>query len=361
MFRIGVIGAGGKIGQHVIQVLMKETECIIKGGYKSTVPALDSGRVEWFYLDVMDKELLMRFCRDCNIVINCAGPMHEIQDRIAIAANYAGAIYLDSYGTIGLGEKAEEIKQACIFGAGVYPGLTGIVLINAISKFEQVEKCVGISGSYEKINRGAAIDLLYSNALGFGIVGGNIKEGKVNIDKNNEKKYIDIASGFSRKRIYPYLPSEILSIVHEWNLPQLEWYNIEANEKYTNILSFAYKKIINGQSIEDDIEALLSMDIHEKDSWNVLLMDVEGIKNAERNKYSIEISNQSAYELTGIVLSETAVQILGKNIEKGNHWACNVVDTDDIIYRIKKYNNIHVSERFSKADETVDDLETGLI
>ena len=49
---IGILGASGKVGQVVCNYLVRNTEYVVKAGYRKTIPCHFNERLRWQYVDV---------------------------------------------------------------------------------------------------------------------------------------------------------------------------------------------------------------------------------------------------------------------------------------------------------------------
>ena len=99
----GIIGGYGATGVVVATELRKSTDGgILVGGRRvEKAKALASqfdGRVSPAYVDVLDARSLDDFCNRCRIIINCAGPVVVLQDRVAQAAFRSRSHYVDLAG-----------------------------------------------------------------------------------------------------------------------------------------------------------------------------------------------------------------------------------------------------------------------
>ena len=100
----GIVGGYGATGRIVASELWKSS-CdgeILVGGRdlakgKALAAEFDS-RVSAVQLDVLDDRSLDDFCGRCSILINCAGPVIVLQDRVAQAAFRARCNYIDAAG-----------------------------------------------------------------------------------------------------------------------------------------------------------------------------------------------------------------------------------------------------------------------
>jgi len=151
----GIVGGYGATGRIVASELHKSTNGeILIGGRdlaQAKKPAAEfDGRVTAAQVDVLDPRSLDEFCSRCSVVINCAGPVMELQDRVAQAALRRRCHYVDPAGLLFVKERmlphSREIADlglSFVVSAGWLPGLSEIVPLHANAqartKMETVE------------------------------------------------------------------------------------------------------------------------------------------------------------------------------------------------------------------------------
>ena len=106
-------------------------------------------------MDVFDEASLARFCGQCSLVINCAGPASAVRERVAAAALAGGCHYVDPGGYTPLfpilSSRRPEIRAkrlTFLLTLGILPGLSELFPVYvARTCFDQVEgfeyACVG--------------------------------------------------------------------------------------------------------------------------------------------------------------------------------------------------------------------------
>lgn len=112
----GVVGGYGATGRVVVSELWKSSagRIVIGGRDPAKARALATefdGRVATARVDVMDASSLDGFCSQCSIVVNCAGPVMVLQDRVAQAAFRNRCNYVDAAGLL-------TVRNACFPIAG---------------------------------------------------------------------------------------------------------------------------------------------------------------------------------------------------------------------------------------------------
>ena len=136
---IGVIGGSGSTGKAVAKELRRSTESAILIGGRNlanleAVAANLGVAVSAVRVDVRDPRSLEEFCGRCSIVVNCGGPVSELQDAVAQAALRTRSHYVDVAGLTlvreGMTPHDQELSHlglACVVSAGWLPGMTELL------------------------------------------------------------------------------------------------------------------------------------------------------------------------------------------------------------------------------------------
>jgi saccharopine dehydrogenase (NAD+, L-lysine forming) len=126
----GVIGGYGATGSVVAAELRKS------GGDEVLIGGRDEAK--GVHVDVLDARSLDEFCRRCSIVVNCAGPVRALRDRVAQAAFRNRCHYVDLAGLAlvkeaMLAHSAEMagLGPSCVVSAGWMPGITELLPVYA--------------------------------------------------------------------------------------------------------------------------------------------------------------------------------------------------------------------------------------
>lgn len=108
------------------------------------------GRVSAAQVDVLEAGSLEEFCGRCSVIVNCAGPVMALQDRVAQAAWRARCHYIDAAGMsvvkermLANGREMEESGLSFVVSAGWNPGLSEVLPVyaeaQARGKMETIE------------------------------------------------------------------------------------------------------------------------------------------------------------------------------------------------------------------------------
>lgn len=142
---IGVIGATGRVGRECLRYLAGHTDFTLLAGSRNLPGALVPGTFQT--VDVFDPASLARFCEQCALVINCAGPASVVKERVAFAALDSCCHFVDPGGYTPLFSlltaRQEEIHGHglhFLLGLGILPGLSEIFPAYTVrTDFEKAE------------------------------------------------------------------------------------------------------------------------------------------------------------------------------------------------------------------------------
>jgi hypothetical protein len=139
----GIVGGYGATGRIVASEFWKSCDGeILVGGRdlakgKALAAEFDK-RASAAHLDILDAHSLDEFCSRCSIIVNCAGPVMELQDRVAQAAFRRRCHYIDAAGMSFVKQRMlphsreiEELGLSFVISAGWMPGLSELLPVYA--------------------------------------------------------------------------------------------------------------------------------------------------------------------------------------------------------------------------------------
>ncbi|HYN14963.1 MAG TPA: saccharopine dehydrogenase NADP-binding domain-containing protein [Terriglobales bacterium] len=142
-FTFGIVGGYGATGKVVVSELCKfaDGELLIGGRDSAKAKALAAefgSGVSAARLDVLDERSLKEFCSQCSIIVNCAGPVMELQDRVAQAAFRQRCHYVDAAGMslvkermLPHGREISDLGLSFVVSAGWMPGISELLPVYA--------------------------------------------------------------------------------------------------------------------------------------------------------------------------------------------------------------------------------------
>jgi len=135
----GIVGGYGATGRIVVSELCKSSEGeILIGGRDlargKAMAAQWDARASAAQLEILDAHSLDDFCSRCSIIVNCAGPVMVLQDRVAQAAVRSRCHYIDAAGMSLVKERLlphsgdlEASGLSFVISAGWMPGISELV------------------------------------------------------------------------------------------------------------------------------------------------------------------------------------------------------------------------------------------
>jgi lysine 6-dehydrogenase len=150
--RVLALGGAGEYGRHAVRILASSSlvsEIIIAGRNLEAAQscAKDMGeKARGVSVEVSDRDKLIALARDCDIVVNTAGPEYETVLKVLEAAITAGANYCDIGGDGPTTEAALKLDSAAkgrgvtaLLGIGACPGVATLMMVHAARQLDRVE------------------------------------------------------------------------------------------------------------------------------------------------------------------------------------------------------------------------------
>lgn len=163
---IGLYGATGSVGRGAVEILQNydyEVRVARRKNNKSSNPpiVLKQGWTE-MQVDALDSIAGFNFAKDCDVVLNCAGPAAVIYDKVARACLNAGIAYVDASLDVIVADELKAVKESqdvdIILGAGTMPGLVEMLIADvAREDFQDAKVYVDLRGP---ISASAVYDIL---------------------------------------------------------------------------------------------------------------------------------------------------------------------------------------------------------
>lgn len=225
-----VFGASGHIGRNLIDELLKmnfnvRLGCRDKKFYEEYCSKYDEKCI-FYNFDIMDKKKREEFCCGGDIIIGAAGPSVEYSELMLESAILANVPYVDPGGMHLLRKiDSSQINIPVVIGAGLFPGLSGWLLLflaNSEEKIMSIQMAIG--GQY-LFSRSSAIDFISEmHDKNSGIPLACINSGKViaakSIRPNNVPKKID------EYQFLPYITDEVKELSIKKGIFNIESYTI---------------------------------------------------------------------------------------------------------------------------------------
>jgi hypothetical protein len=215
--RLGIIGGYGSTGGVVVSELWKSCPGEILFGGRDLAKAKElaatfDGRVSAAQVDVLDAASLDRFCSNCSIIVNCGGPVMQLQNRVAQAALRNRCHYVDLAGLTMVKERLllhdQEIRDqslSFVVSAGWLPGLTELLpvyaYIRAKAQLDAIESLTVYFGDSGEWSTSAYQDMAwYLRHVGLGKPGYFRRGERVSVGMLHASPLVDLGTHIGRQR-----------------------------------------------------------------------------------------------------------------------------------------------------------------
>lgn len=262
---IGLYGATGNIGGNALKFLldMFPGEKIKVGTRDPLKCAEESENVICVKTDIYDDEERKLFLRDCDCILNCAGPSFDITPLL-IKEAIRNKIPLVDVGTIS-DKDCDDFSRITpdapiIYGAGSVPGITGIFPIEAVANIPKGAEDVNLYEIYEvsgSFSKNGAVD--YLTGLKKGMAGAATAISKIYKDNNSlinrlkAHKKAEVPGFPYPVRLFPYWDKETSYVSDTADKKNAEFYSAIRGEEFLKFSENDISDLFRGKA---DIESL---------------------------------------------------------------------------------------------------------
>ncbi|MGE8655507.1 MAG: saccharopine dehydrogenase NADP-binding domain-containing protein [Achromobacter sp.] len=364
---IGILGASGAVGSTALASLVSEGRYVLRAGYRSRPPRGDTTScVERQQVDVDDEASLARFCKSCSVVLNAAGPSCRIGDRVARAADAAGAHYVDAFGGALLVQQLTTLplspERCVIHSAGVYPGLSALLpRWMAGQGFDLVLALRGWAGGRERCTPAAAADVLLSTVQGFGQAGTAWVEGRRMAGALAPRDAVEVVGFPGRVRVQPFFSEELEQLVVELGLHDAQWNNVMPGARTIGIISRWRSRLGTPESIDEtwlaqavaELVQTAQLDVAGQTPYYRLVIEMEGVRAEQPHHLRAVLRAPDSYCVSGAVAASAALCLLDAPPEPGVHSADRVLVWNAVRDRLQTWG---VIEAFNLVELSADDI-----
>lgn len=357
MKRIGILGYGGTVGKIAVSVLAKQEGIQLRLGQRTSLTTLPvSSKVEYYCVDIYQKNQLQQFCQDCDVILNCAGPSFLIQERIAIAAANANAHYVDAFGDKLLLDKFTEHQKiyntAVVVSAGAFPGLSGL-LINWFAEhyFDYIDVLALYTGGMEYCSSAAALDWLLSVLADFGVVGAYLSDKKwIRSDPLEANNYYSIAGFHGKVQIQRFISNELQRLSLPMIVKSIHGFNVitdntvsELIARWCGQLSLQYNEDLLKEASNELIHAT-TLAVAGRNHWYTLMVEASGYYYGKLQQKRLLLTSKNSYELSGNIAALTVLKLLKSDYLPGGYYATDILDSGQVIHYLQQINVLDLFE-----------------
>lgn len=330
MHRIGVLGGTGEIGSRIVNLLKGEYS--LMASYHSQSRPSAAG-CEYVKLDIADAEQLRHFCRQCHVLINCAGASFLNGEKVARMAAHWQVPYIDPSGEAFLEERLADRKDKAVFvlSAGYFPGMSGLLMRHVCQSFDTPETISGLSVSEEIPSMSAIEDFILTNLSGFGTALSYYDHGTVVRDEGERLERIR----GKEFRFQNYLTVETARVAQHYGLKEAHWYHSSFGDQVIRKLQEAVIQYKLGRagykSIVREVIEIFRQTMAGRESFSYTRIEGQGLLGKERTLMTAEASSDCSSEISAIIGAYAAKAVLAKPLPPGIHYAMDIIDMEEIV------------------------------
>lgn len=334
---IGILGGSGNIGSKCIDILGEEYQ--IYATFMSNKKE-DLEYCKYIQMDINDLNKLSKFCKQIDVLINCAGASYKNGEKIAKIASQYNIPYIDPSGESFLEEKLEyEFNNIFVLSAGYFPGLSGIMANYACSNLKTVDFLEGFNISEEIPSISAVEDFVLTNLSGFGKSLYCYKDNEYVHD--DSFKYENINGKFYK--LSNYITREFVRIAEKFGVKKANWFNqIYEEEVIRKMQEIVLKSDTFNLNYKNDIESIISLFEKNTSEKKFNRLKVSASNTTER--IEIEIESEDSSTMSAIICANTVKEIFRKKYKKGLYYSMDILDFKNIEKDLKT-KNIRVYEK----------------
>lgn len=326
--KVLVVGASGVLGRYVCKALIEQRYEVVVGDYKAergrqTAAALPLATFK--EVDVTDSASLYAALQHIEAVIVVVKQEYPLVQKVCIEKNIP---CIDVTVDEAFIEKVQDLKAehtASILMAGFFPGLSGILIQEAISTFDSLES--------------VSIGLLQSTNANAGITGITDMLRIVNHD-------VDGTPGFSEKRnmkFGEFASSHVVRkiehverkrLLQNKKLPRINYYTAWEKKTFNIIIRLLQKTGLLGHLTNQKglLEKLVRHNPTQPEQA-YLTIEAAGLLREKKQKKEWRVRVRSDYETTAAV-TVALVKIVLENHITGIHFPYEITSTHEILKNI---------------------------
>jgi hypothetical protein len=216
---IGVLGASGFVGRNLVNELIENTKNNIRVASRKQKKLQEMYHqferiTDIFSVDAQDKKSLRTFYEELDMIINCTGPTPLSTIIPAETAVEESIPYIESGVSLlneckknlrDIDKNAKERNTLMVTGAGIFPGLSRVLLQLAATSFETVDTSKISVLFNDRLSVGSAVDMLIESQKHVAV----LEDGAwINLRLGQQKETMRFHPPFQTQQVYASPPMD---------------------------------------------------------------------------------------------------------------------------------------------------------
>jgi hypothetical protein len=377
---IGVLGASGAVGRAAVRELRDLGRTTLRLGGRRT-DALRAvcdqdlaGSADIERTDVGNARSLAGFAEGCDVILNCVGPTYRLRATVAAAALAAGAHCVDVAGDdpaaedlLMAGDPALD-RRTVVLSAGALPGLSSILpRWLARQDLDNVSALTAHCGGLELCSPTVATDLMLSLTAGgadgaaYGEPLAAVRGGRRVSRVLRTAEDAQVPCFPDRVAVQPYLGGETERLAVRLGLDRVDWFNVHPGPQVRTLLNLLPGSLAGGADLEELADRLIlaaELDLAGRTPYYVLDFRLTGTAGGEPAERRLTVRTASSYRLTATVGALAVDAVLRGTVPPGVHFACDVLDPDTVVSRVRSSG---AADRFELSGSSGEPQVGGLV
>jgi Saccharopine dehydrogenase NADP binding domain len=333
---IGVIGAYGGVGRAAVRRLAAAGAGPLRVGgrrldlARHLAAEQPGGDAQPAWVDAGCADSLERFCAGCRLVVNCAGPSHELVDTVARAAWSAGADVVETGGDDPVHERLSGLDAAgrtAVVSAGMMPGLSGLLPRCLASGFDRPVRLTAYAGGRGRLTPAAASDYLAALGDGAGEPLAAWRRGRRVARALAPLR--DVALPLFPERVtgHPFLSTELERVARALGLDEVDWYNVVDGTHLPAALARLQGVAREGVTPEaaQEVVRASELDRFGRSPYQLMVMEMAGEAGGVPVCRTLFLRARDGIELSGAVTALAALAVLRGQVPPGVHRAAETL------------------------------------
>lgn len=266
-------------------------------------------------VDVADVASLHRFCAGATVVVQCAGPSLQLTSPVLAAALDAGSHLVDPAGDLD----PTPVPQSVVLGAGVVPGLSGLLPRLLPPRPRRLDL---YSGGADSLTPAAAADVLLSTPPRYGLPRAAWREGRVETGALATLPAVSLPGFAGPVHAVPLLTAEAQQLAVDLGAEQVRAYSVFPTGALPQTLAEAWA---SGDPLAyvEDVIAAADADVAVYGAGITLLASAR-YDGSGAQRVLLRCTDSLA--LTGALTAVAVEDVLAGNVPAGVHRAAEVLD-----------------------------------
>ncbi|MFC5047466.1 saccharopine dehydrogenase NADP-binding domain-containing protein [Aquimarina hainanensis] len=357
---IGVIGGYGAVGIAAVQILKKWNRYPLKIGGRNPEKAREKLKkefpdVRWSYVDVFNDTSIADFAKDCIIIVNCVGPSHKVSSRVAKVCLSLNCHLVDA----GIDKVLEEMNaidvETCIrYGAGMTPGLTGILPQWLASEFDSVTSLQMYTGALDTFTPSGAEDYLVGVLDTSNEPLAAWRDGQKRQTTSKRKSAVHLPFFPREVSVFPFFDKESLLVANALKLVNGDWSLVIDGEHAPEVLNEVRLQFEN-----DPVKAVeklcmaAALDLEGRKSYCNILLQLDGLKDTTDKTVTALLQTENVSQLTGTITALVSMAVLEQEVTPGIGPAASIPEPQKIIKRLQ---NSGILKQFIVLEASIESL-----